>query len=57
MKFEEFPEDVRKAAIESYQNAIRDISPTDSIGEEIQKAQLKRVAKNIAAGYSELLAS
>ncbi|MEY0337815.1 hypothetical protein AB7V82_14530 [Providencia stuartii] len=55
MKFEDFPDDARKAAIESYQNAIKDISPVDKTAEEMQKRQLESLAKNIVHGFSALL--
>ena len=55
MKFTDFPEDVRKAAIESFQNAIKNISPADKSTEEMQKEQVQSLARIIAEGYSELI--
>lgn len=55
MKFTDFPEDIRKAAIESFQNAIKNISPADTSTEEMQKEQVQSLARIIAKGYSELI--
>lgn len=54
--FEQFPEDVRKAAIDAYVMGLRNTqAPSDDQSATIQKERMELLAKNVVAGFSALI--
>ncbi|WP_313021171.1 hypothetical protein [Atlantibacter hermannii] len=56
MKFENIPEDVRSAMIETYQLAVcSERAPADETSAALQKKRLELLADNLRSGFKKLI--